>query len=90
MDELSLESVKNFKKFKKNIVTTLRILGNGGYVDESFDVTERVRALKETTQELMNELMTHEMDLVEQFEEALKDFSTSFAEHTAVVIEHAQ
>ena len=89
-DEISLESIKEFKKFKKAVAHTLRKAANGGYVDENFDVYERIRTLKDATQELMNELMTNEMDLVEQFEEALKDFSTSFAEHTAVVIEHAQ
>lgn len=60
------------------------------HANKEVDVDECLKKLKDITAEISDALMSHEMQLVEQFEEVFKEFERAYMELSAGVAELGQ
>ncbi|KAJ3221775.1 Dynein regulatory complex subunit 3, partial [Clydaea vesicula] len=81
-----LECIKILNEYQHSKKQLFRTI----HLNKEVDVDEIIKNLKDNTQELSDILMSHEMQLVEQFEDIIKEFERTYIELSAGITEIGQ
>ncbi|KAJ3072838.1 Dynein regulatory complex subunit 3 [Podochytrium sp. JEL0797] len=80
-DELMLNQYSHYKKKLLRVLQTSR---------DTQEIDDSIKSLKEDTMKLSDELMSIEMQVVDQFEDTIKEFERNYTEHCSSVNEYGQ
>ena len=81
-DSTCIEMINEYQHVKKQLFRTI-------HANKEVDIDDCIRKLKENTADLSDFLISHEMQLVEQFEEVIKEFERSYTELSSGINEVA-
>ncbi|KAJ3123148.1 Dynein regulatory complex subunit 3 [Nowakowskiella sp. JEL0407] len=83
-DEDGIKQLHKYQNVKKQLLKLIQNSKDAGEIDDA------IKLLKDQTQTLSDLLMDHEMSLVEQFEDVMKDFERCFTEMCGTIGEYSQ